>query len=180
MTRMGGVAVQHDRARFAEVVLPHLAQAHRLARWITGSATDADDVVQEASLRAFRAIGSFGGANARAWVLTIVRNTASTWLTKNRAGPVALAGDMPDASAPEAEADPDTPEAVLLRQADADAVRRAVAALPAPFREVIVLREMDELDYREIARVIDAPIGTVMSRLSRARRMLVDALGSPP
>jgi RNA polymerase sigma-70 factor (ECF subfamily) len=179
MTRMAGVAVQHDRARFAEVVLPHLAQAHRLARWITGSATDADDVVQEASLRAFRAIGSFGGANARAWVLTIVRNTASTWLTKNRAGPVALAGDMP-ASVPEAEADPDTPEAVLLRQADAEAVRRAVAALPEPFREVIVLREMDELDYREIARVIDAPIGTVMSRLSRARRMLVDALGSPP
>ena len=167
-----------DRARFALVFLPHLAQAHRLARWLTGNPSDAEDVVQDAALKAFRGIGGFSGANARAWVLTIVRNAANTWLAKNRAGPVQLASDVEAGDVLDADArDPDTPEKLLLRRVEADEVRRAVAALPEGFREVIVLREIHELNYREIAQVLDVPIGTVMSRLARARRMLVDSLG---
>jgi len=170
-----------DRARFALVFMPHLTQAHRLARWLTGNASDADDVVQDAALKAFRGIGGFTGANARAWVLTIVRNAANTWLAKNRATPVVLAGDVDGAELAFAEApDPDTPEKLLLRRVEADEVRRAVADLPAAFREVIVLCEIHELNYREIAEVTGVPIGTVMSRLARARRMLVDSLGELP
>ena len=171
---------EDDRARFAATFLPHIAQAHRLARWLTGSATDAEDVVQDAALKAYRGIAGFSGGNARAWVLTIVRNAAHTWLAKNRAIPVVLAADI-ERTEQQVEAveapDPDTPEILLLRKAEAEAVRRAIAALPEVFREAIVLREMHELDYREIAQVLGVPIGTVMSRLARARRLLIDSLG---
>jgi RNA polymerase sigma factor (sigma-70 family) len=169
-----------DQARFAAVFLPHLAQAHRLARWLTGSASDAEDVVQDAALKALRGIAGFSGANARAWVLTIVRNAANTWLAKNRVAPVVLAADFdrPDQHAAVDDVpDPDTPETLLLRKVEADEVRRAVSALPDVFREVIVLREIHELNYREIAQVVGVPMGTVMSRLARARRMLIDSLG---
>ena len=174
--------MESDRAQFTRVFLPHLQQAYRLARWMTGNATDAEDVVQEASLRAFRSIRDCSGANPRSWALTIVRNTANTWLTRNRShGGIGkpFEQDGP-ASEPEMQedVDADTPEAALLRKATVDEVRRAVDALPALFREVIVLREIEELDYREIAEIAGIPLGTVMSRLSRARSMLFKSLGA--
>jgi RNA polymerase sigma-70 factor, ECF subfamily len=170
------------RKLFDEVFLPHLVPAYRLARWLTGNAADAEDVVQEASLRAFRAIADFGGINARAWALSVVRNTAYTWLLKNRSATMVFTEDLDDAEQqrlerPAAEGEGAvTPESLLLARVDAEEVRGAIAALPAAFREVIVLRELHELSYRDIAEIINAPIGTVMSRLSRARQMLVAAL----
>ncbi|GAC1328283.1 MAG: hypothetical protein NVSMB26_03380 [Beijerinckiaceae bacterium] len=136
--------------------------------------------MQDAALKAFHGIAGFSGANARAWVLTIVRNSANTWLVKNRGGRMISADDADQRGVDEmtdAQRDTETPEVLLLRKAEANEVRQAVAALPDVFREVIVLREMQELDYREIAEVIGVPIGTVMSRLARARRMLIDRLG---
>jgi RNA polymerase sigma-70 factor, ECF subfamily len=173
---------KEKRKLFDEVFLPHLVQAYRLARWLTGNAADAEDVVQEASLRAFRGIAGFGGINARAWALSVVRNTAYSWLLKNRPAAVVLSEDLDSAEQerlerPAAESEgAETPESLLLARAEAEEVRGAIAALPAPFREVIVLRELHELNYRDIAEIIDVPIGTVMSRLSRARQMLIEAL----
>jgi RNA polymerase sigma factor (sigma-70 family) len=171
--------LESDRALFAKVFMPHLRQAYQLARWMTGNPVDAEDVVQEASLRAFRSIRDCSGTNPRGWALAIVRNTANTWLTRNRRERVPLERDDENASANDLDenADLETPEAVLLRKATVEEVRNAVDALPAPFREVIVLREIEELDYREIADIAGIPLGTVMSRLSRARSMLFKALG---
>lgn len=179
LTADRGVRLESDGALFAQVFLPHLQQAYRLARWMTGNVVDAEDVVQEASLRAFRSIRDCTGSNPRGWALTIVRNTANTWLMRNRRERVAAGRDDADHSAIDMEGEPDleTPEAVLLRKASIEEVRRAVDALPAPFREVIVLREIEECDYREIAEIAGIPLGTVMSRLSRARSMLFKALG---
>jgi RNA polymerase sigma factor (sigma-70 family) len=174
------------RKLFDEVFLPHLVQAYRLARWLTGNAADAEDVVQEASLRAFRGIAGFGGINARAWALSVVRNTAYTWLLKNRSASVVFTEDLDGAeqerlARPAAEGQgAGTPESLLLARADVEEVRGAIATLPAPFREVIVLRELQELNYRDIAEITNVPIGTVMSRLSRARQMLVAALRKTP
>jgi RNA polymerase sigma factor (sigma-70 family) len=170
------------RKLFDEVFLPHLVQAYRLARWLTGNGADAEDVVQEASLRAFRGIAGFGGINARAWSLTVVRNTAYSWLLKNRPASVVFTEDLDRAEQerierPAAEGEGAlSPEGLLLANAEAAEVRGTIAALPAPFREVIVLRELHELNYRDIAEITNVPIGTVMSRLSRARRMLIAAL----
>jgi RNA polymerase sigma factor (sigma-70 family) len=171
--------LESDRALFARVFLPHLQQAYRLARWMTGNAVDAEDVVQEASLRAFRSIRDCSGSNPRGWALSIVRNTANTWLTRNRRGRAPGRNDDASDGAGDLDenADLETPEAILLRKATVEEVRRAVDALPAPFREVIVLREIEDLDYREIAGIAGIPLGTVMSRLSRARSMLFKALG---
>lgn len=173
------------RRLFDEVFLPHLAQAFRLARWLAGNGADAEDIVQEASLRAFRGIQNFGGISARAWTLTITRNTAYSWLLKNRPSTVVFAEDLgreekerleqPQARGAEAL----TPETALLSRADAEEVRLAIAALPAPFKEVIVLRELNDLSYREIAEITGSPLGTVMSRLARAREILFHKLGSP-
>ena len=172
------------KARFASVVLPYLADAFALARWLTGDRTDAEDVVQEASLRAFRAIGDYSGGNARAWVLTIVRHTAYSWLARQRR-PLMVAVDdleaveraqaLPGRNA--AEAAGATPETELIAKADAARLEAAIAALPPPFRETLVLRDVQGLDYREIAQVTEVPIGTVMSRLARARRRLIDIIG---
>ena len=174
-----GVRLESDRALFTRVFLPHLQQAYRLARWMTGSAVDAEDVVQEAALRAFRSIRDCSGSNPRGWALAIVRNTANTWLSRNRRECVPLEREDANGSPDNLDEDAnlETPEAVLLRKATVEEVRRAVDALPAPFREVIVLREIEELDYREIAEMAGIPLGTVMSRLSRARSMLFKALG---
>jgi len=162
-------------------VLPHLDDCYRLARWLTGNRADAEDVVQEACVDAFRGIAGFAGGNARAWVLTIVRHAAYRWLRKNR--PAALvAVDNLDAlgAAGTGTSDPQhgqTPEAALIAKADAARLERAIAALPVPFRETLVLRDVNGLDYRDIAQVTSAPIGTVMSRLARARRRLIATLG---
>lgn len=173
-----------DKALFGEVFLPYLPEAFRLARWLTGSANDAEDVVQDAAIRAFRAIHTFGAGNARAWSLTIVRNTAYSWLMKNRPKEVVSSEELDPFERQNAERenlDGDkvkTPEDILLVKSTEEDVRAAVAALPALFREVIVLREMHDLNYRDIAGITNLPIGTVMSRLSRARQMLIEILGN--
>ena len=172
---------QDDNALFAAVVLPYLGDAYALASWLTGNRVDAEDVVQEASLRAFRAIRRYAGGNARAWVLTIVRNTALTWMA---ARPAALLVD--DFTAIERQqtrsgknADWSSvvdPETEFIAKADAARFEAAIAALPPPFRETLVLRDLHGLDYREIAQVTETPIGTVMSRLARARQRLIEAV----
>jgi RNA polymerase sigma factor (sigma-70 family) len=174
---------QDERALFNEVFLPHMAEAYRLAQWLTGNSHDAQDVVQDAALRALRGIKSFGAVNARAWSLTIVRNTAYSWLTKNRPKVVVFTDDLSVAEQQELEHEGpqgtriETPEEIVLFKADADEVQRALAQLPAQFREVIVLREMNQLNYRDIAEITNVPIGTVMSRLSRCRQLLIALLG---
>ena len=166
-----------DQARFTEVFLPHLVDAFRLARWIAGSRADAEDIVQEASMRAFKNIRGFSGGNARAWVLTIVRNTSYSWLAKNRPKTLVLGDDLDQRTRETIEQeDPQTPETALIAKLDAQEVRNAMASLPVSFREVLVLREIHDLDYRTIAEVAALPIGTVMSRLARARSMLAAAI----
>jgi len=172
-----------ERAAFDEVFLPHLPEAYRLAQWLTGSASDAEDIVQEAALRAFRGIRSFGAVNARAWSLTIVRNTAFSWLTKNRPKTVVFMSDLSATEQQELEHEGphgtriETPEEIALFKADAEEVQKALAQLPTQFREVIVLREINQMNYRDIAEITNVPIGTVMSRLSRGRQLLVALLG---
>jgi RNA polymerase sigma factor (sigma-70 family) len=180
---MASESSDDDRARFARVVLPHLADAYALARWLTGNRSDAEDVVQEACLRAFRAIGTFGGGNARAWLLTIVRHAAYTWLGKNRSASLLMVDDLEAVERQESHgvasgSGPQPPEAALIAKADAERLETAIAELPVLFRETLVLRDLQGLDYREIAAVTKVPIGTVMSRLARARRRLIARLGS--
>lgn len=161
---------QDARERFNQVVLPHLDAMYNLARWSTKNEHDAEDVVQDACLRALRFIGSFRGDDSRAWVLSIVRNTCATWLGKNRHS----------AAPPLQEEIEDTgdsnPEQIALRRVEIDLLRQALEDLPDEFREVIVLREIENLSYEEIAAVVGTPVGTVMSRLSRARKRLQERL----
>jgi len=173
-------------ARFEQIVQPHLGDAYALARWITGDRADAEDVVQEACLRAFRAIGGYVGGNARAWILTIVRNTAYTWLARNRSGVVTAVDDLvaaENANAAQAATFASgrydaNPEADLIARADAAKLEAAITALPAHFRDTLVLRDIQGLDYREIAAVTEVPVGTVMSRLARARQRLIEAIAA--
>jgi len=156
--------------------MPHLDAAYNLARWLTGKEHDAEDVVQDACLRAFKFFGGFRGGNCRSWLLTIVRNTAYTWMEKNRGHQSVTEFDEETHAM---EDDSPNPEASLLLQADRAQVRAAIEQLPAEFREVIVLRELEDLSYREIASIADVPIGTVMSRLARARKILQQTLSEP-
>ena len=156
-----------ERARFEQQVLPHIDAAYNLARWLTRNDHDAEDVLQDAMLRAYRFFGGLRG-EARPWLLAIVRNACWSWLQANRPADLA-AIDEPDADAP-------GPEALVMREIDRRALNEAIAALPVPFREALVLRELEDLSYKEIARIAGVPIGTVMSRLSRARRLLAETL----
>lgn len=162
-----------ERHRFDALVLPHLDAAYNLARWLCGSTSDADDVVQEAFLRAFRLFASFRGERPRPWLLAIVRNT---WFTMHQqrksAAETGYDDSAPDAVLPEWHGMPEDPEQALLREEDARLVHTALERLPVAFREVIVLRELEDLHYRDIARIVDIPAGTVMSRLARGRKML--------
>jgi RNA polymerase sigma-70 factor (ECF subfamily) len=161
------------------VVLPHLDDAYALARWLTGSCADAADVVQDAFLQALRAIATFSHGNARAWVQTIVRHAAYDWLRRNRPAALVVVEDLEAvASAQRSERDVETPETALIAKADAALLEAAVAALPAPLRETLVLRELQGLAYREIAAVTGVPIGTVMSRLWRARDRLIASVSA--
>lgn len=155
-------------------MLPHLGAAYNLARWLARDAHDAEDVVQDACIRAMKYIGSLSRSDARAWFLTIVRNAFYDWCERNR--PAEIARD--DGTALEAAVDHMAvdPEQAALRRAEWKVLADAVAELPLAFREVLILREMEELSYKEIARIADIPIGTVMSRLARARALLQ---GSP-
>ena len=169
------ISAREANARFAEVVLPHLDDAYALARWLTGNRDDAQDVVQDGCLRAFRGIAGFTGGNARAWVLTIVRHTAYTWLRRNRSASLVMVDDLE--AVERAHTDPAdreklTPETELIAKADAARLETAIADLPAPFKETLVLRDVQGLDYREIAQITEVPIGTVMSRLARARMQI--------
>jgi RNA polymerase sigma factor (sigma-70 family) len=172
-----------ERAAFDEVFLPHLPEAYRLAQWLAGSASDAEDIVQEAAIRAFRGIKSFGAVNARAWSLTIVRNTAFSWLRKNRPKTVAFINDLSAEEQQGLEAEGlhgtriETPEEIAVFKADAEQLQKALTQLPAQFREVVVLREINQMNYRDIAEITNVPIGTVMSRLSRGRQLLIALLG---
>jgi len=175
--------VSDDRTRFANVVLPHLADAYALARWLARNDSDAEDIVQEACLRAYRGIAGFGDINARGWVLSIVRNTAYTWLKKHRDPKLVAVERVEDVEPAGADANfdwgaaPASPEASLIERADSVRLEAAIAELPTEFRETLVLREVQGLDYRTIAEVTNVPIGTVMSRLARARRRLIVQLG---
>jgi RNA polymerase sigma-70 factor (ECF subfamily) len=170
------VADDRARKRFAEVVMPHLDDAYALARWLAGNQHDAEDIVQDACMRAFRSIGQYAGGSARAWVLTIVRNTAYSLLARNKNAPfVTDLAEIETATAD--DGDHPSPEAALIAKADSAQLDAAIAALPPPFRETLVLRDIDGLSYREIATISAAPIGTVMSRLARARKLLLAAIG---
>jgi RNA polymerase sigma-70 factor, ECF subfamily len=159
-------------SNFETTVLAHADAAYNLARWLTRNDQDAQDVVQEASLRALAAFGSFRGGDARVWLLTIVRNTAFTLLKKNKA-----AESLEDCGQTiAADAMSFDPHAIAVRAADVQCVRKAINELPPLLRETIVLREMEGLSYRQIASVAGVPIGTVMSRLARGRRQLQEIL----
>ncbi len=167
------------RRRFNEIVLPNLDDAYGLARWLTGNGTDAEDVVQDACIRALGALETAVVERPKAWVLTIVRNTAFSWLAKNRPKEVMLTGDpeLLDAAAASRGSAPG-PEEILIAEADVAALESAILALPHAFREVVVMRDINGMSYRDIAAAIGAPQGTVMSRLARARAQLIDRLGS--
>jgi RNA polymerase sigma factor (sigma-70 family) len=165
---------QDRRSRFEQAILPHLDAAYDLARWLTSNDADAEDVAQTACLRALQFFDGFHGGNPRAWLLTIVRNAFYTWLEQRDHG---AEGTAPfDEAIHTPEGGGTDPEIALLRQADGRLLRQGFEALPLPFREVIVLRELEGLSYKEIAAVAGIPIGTVMSRLARARRQLQEFL----
>jgi RNA polymerase sigma-70 factor (ECF subfamily) len=162
------------RRDFEDVVVPHLDAAFNYARWLTKNDADAEDVVQDATIRALRFFGSLRNDDARAWLLTIVRNTWYGRLAQQGdSRPVGVYDEMTDNRRDESLG----PEALVLQQQTVEQVQRAVESLPVDFREVIALRELEGLSYKEIAAIIGVPIGTVMSRLSRARERLLLLLG---
>ena len=161
-----------EQARFARVVLPHLDAAYNLARWLTRNDHDARDVVQEAMLRALRYFGSFRGDQARPWLLQTVRHTCYSWLQRNHPSDV-VGLDDGDEGWREVPAPADEqPETMAMRNAERAQVNWALKNIPVAFREVLVLRELEDLSYQEIARIADIPVGTVMSRLARGRELL--------
>ena len=170
------------RERFSQLVQPRLDEGYRLARWLTGNAADADDVLQDACLRAYRAVDDYAGGDSRSWFLTIVRNTCYSWLAQHRSRTLVSsedlgahdrtmletggAGRMPD----------DTPESRLIGKDEVSRIAQTIEALPVDLKEILVLREYHGLSYREIAAVGGLPVGTVMSRLARAKRILLARL----
>ena len=163
-----------DRVRFEQLVLPHVDAAFNLARWLLRGRADAEDVAQEALLRACRYFPGFHGGDPRAWVLQIVRNTCYTWLEKNR--PTELAVEFNEKFHQQNHA---TPERLAISGDDRERLTRALEALPPRFREVLILRELEGCSYKEIAAITSIPIGTVMSSLARARRQLCFYLRDP-
>ena len=170
--------------KFHSIVTPHLRDAFSYAKWLVGNRSDAEDILQESCLSAFRSIDTYNGGHSRAWLLTIVRNRAYSWLKKNRPSHVVPldALNRDDRAAAEQgnygnEQKAMTPEVELIAKVDAAQLEQSIAGLPLEFREVLVLREIQGLAYREIAEITSIPIGTVMSRLARARRRLIGAIG---
>ena len=174
--RNESVPDSEKRERFERTVLPHLDAAYNLARWLTRNDQDAQDVTQEACLRAFRFFDGYQGGNMRSWLLTIVRNTCYTWLDRNRPlSQTEVFDEEIHGAEPSGAADP---EAQVLAGADREMLRRALEDLPEVFREVLVLREIESMSYKEIADVTSVNLGTVMSRLARARTRLRQSLGA--
>jgi RNA polymerase sigma-70 factor (ECF subfamily) len=166
-----------NNARFNAAVMPHLNDSYRLARWLTGNVADAEDVVQDAFLRAFRAIGNLSDGNARAWVLTIVRHAAYQWMRKNRPAALVFVEDLESVTRDRSDQpEVETPETAFIAKTEATRLEDVIAALPVIPRETLVLREVQGLAYREIAEVTGVPIGTVMSRLARARGQVIAAM----
>ena len=171
---------EQNARRFEQIVMPHLDSAYNLARWLTRSDADAQDVVQESCLRAFKYFAGFDGQYANAWLLKIVRNTCYTWLKRNRPAEEALAleDNVDEVEANTTAIDLNAsglgrnPEAMLIGKRDAQRLDGLIAQLPPVYREVLILRELEEMAYRDIAEIVGIPIGTVMSRLARARQIL--------
>jgi RNA polymerase sigma-70 factor (ECF subfamily) len=160
---------QEKQARFEEKIMPHLDSAYNLARWLTRNEHDAQDVVQEAFLRAFKFFGGFHGGNSRLWLLSIVRNACYDWLRRNRPGQGVAPYEEEVHGIVE---DSPTPGTLLAQKVDNEVLRQAIEELPLEFRESLVMRELEGFTYKEIAEVAGVPIGTVMSRLARARDQL--------
>ena len=156
-------------ARFEQTVLPHMNAAYNLARWLTRNEHDAEDMVQEAYLRAFKFFSGFHGVDGRAWLLTIVRNTCYSWLHQNRAHEMTTTFDEEIHSV---DSETSNPATLALRSADHKLLGEALNELPVEFREVVVLRDLEGLSYKEIGGIANIPAGTVMSRLARARERL--------
>ncbi len=167
------MALDDRKRRFEVLALPHLDAAFNLARWLAGNTTDAEDVVQDAYLRAYRYFSSFQGGDFRVWLLGIVRNCFIDWVRENRSGRMLFQAE-PNAAEVETvwTATPPDPEALLLETLDSQTLERMMAHLPLEYREILLLREVEDLSYKEIATITTTPIGTVMSRLSRARLAL--------
>jgi RNA polymerase sigma-70 factor (ECF subfamily) len=166
-------------SRFETTVLPHLDAAYNLARWLTRNDHDAEDVVQDSFVRALRYFDKLKGTDARPWLLGIVRNTCYTWLEKNRPADLVVIEDLDtlpaDGDAARSSA-PGNPEVIVLQSANRKLVNQALEELPVGFREVIIMREIEDMSYKDIAAVAGIPLGTVMSRLSRGRELLKRAI----
>lgn len=160
---------QSKLTRFEQSILPHLDAAYNLARWLTRNEHDAEDIAQESYLRAFKFFDGFHGTDARAWLLAIVRNTCYTWLHQNR-GRETMASFDEEIHTIENEAS--NPAKLVLKSDDREMLKEALEELPVEFREVVVLRDLEELSYKQVAEVANIPLGTVMSRLARARERL--------
>ena len=169
--------------RFREIVPPLLDDAYSLAKWLSHSPTDAEDIVQDAALRALQALSTVSVDRPKPWFLAIVRNAAMTFTARNRRKTMAYAGDLADLEALDLrqgdDATPD-PEQELIAMQDGERLRQAIASLPSPFLETLVMRDINGLSYREIAEATETPVGTVMSRLARARSLLAKTLRSEP
>ena len=170
-----GAAQEHELTSFEAMMLPHMDAAHNLARWLLRNEQDAQDVVQEAYLRAFKSFGGFHGSNGRAWLLTIVRNTSYTLLKKNRAVELTTTFNEEIHATDQESVSPAT---VLEHAEDAELIRKAMEGLPAEFREILTLRHQEGLSYKEIGEIVKIPAGTVMSRLARARAKLGEYLAA--
>ncbi|MGZ5185950.1 MAG: sigma-70 family RNA polymerase sigma factor [Caldimonas sp.] len=165
-----------NRTRFEALVMPQLNAAYNLARWLTHNEHDAEDVVHESLIRAMRYIGNLRGDNARPWLLQIVRHTCFSWLKENRPAENMALDHTDDASSELAIPVAEEPPSLAMRKAERQQINEAIAALPVAYREVLVLRELEDLSYSEIARIADIPVGTVMSRLARARGLMRETL----
>jgi RNA polymerase sigma factor (sigma-70 family) len=173
MRKGKGLQSQKTVLRFEEIILTHLSAAFNLARWLMRNDQDAEDMVQDACVRAYQAFGGFRGGDSRTWLLRIVRNICYTRLQQNSAHQPTVSLDEDLHHLP---SDAPGPEAALLRDIDTQMLRQTMDELPDEFREVLVLRELEELSYKEIADIADIPLGTVMSRLARARKRLEHGL----
>ena len=181
-SRMSGPGASLAERRFREIVPPLLDDAYTLAKWLCRNGADAEDIVQEAAIRALKALETTAVERPKPWFLMIVRNAAMTWMGRNRPQSLAYVGDMADldAIAPRLGEDAPDPEETLIALEDGEGLRRAIAALPASLREALVMRDVNGLSYRDIAEATGAPIGTVMSRLARARASLARTLKFEP
>jgi len=163
-------------ASFEDLLLPHLNAAYNMARWLTRNEQNAEDLVQDAYLRAWKSFDGFHGGDGKAWLLTIVRNTCYTWMQRNRSSELMTSFDEEMHST---SSHASNPEALLLQSANGDLLKKALQGLPTEFREVVLMREVEGLSYREIASISGLPIGTLMSRLARARTRLQQVLARP-